>query len=86
MFSKKNLFVVKPHPNTNAMITYLMLLCFFSVILYVFFDESVILRGNFDPAADVIYLDKYLQFDLRKVWRNISAVTTPEKTESGEQS
>ena len=51
-----------------------------------FFDESVILRGNFDPAADVIYLDKYLQFDLRKVWRNISAVTTPEKTESGEQS
>ena len=67
MVAAIQIFVVKPHPNTNAMITYLMLLCFFSVILYVFFDESVILRGNFDPAADVIYLDKYLQFDLRKV-------------------
>jgi len=45
MFSKKNLFVVKPHPNTNAMITYLMLLCFFSVILYVFLTNQLFYGG-----------------------------------------
>ncbi len=45
MVAAIQIFVVKPHPNTNAMITYLMLLCFFSVILYVFLTNQLFYGG-----------------------------------------